>query len=1058
MKLNKKYISLLLLPVFLLAGCRDDELMSGGMPTDPNAITFAAYSVAAPAQTRGGKPLYDPLVLTGEGSAPLYLHTYETEKIGYRPGEDAPTATRGQQVVSAEELAKFHKNFVVLATAKEDDENYFGWAKTIVSSQADNIWFTERTQYWPGQKELNFYAVSPYSELGNLSGLKAQNGRMSFSYTARKSEEENKDAEAQPDLLMATSTCNKAGSVAGRAPLKFGHALSAVKFAVRDVLDGEVVNIKISGVNSTGNCTFFPIDPEEGIGDFVWSDQSGKQTYSQDFNYKIDDRGIVSTDDDTQDLLLNSTMPEKTFMMIPQEIPDDAKIIVTLKRKGMSPEQITVSGNIKDNLVSEWKPGHEYVYTISTSKDNWVNIFAVGGNHRTNKAEGAHDVTDGDYIYVYSPVYQQGMATDGTALYPHTTYKDFAPVYVRSYRYRANQPSVIETLKWEASHGGTEQYRVRGTSETLEPKRGLTAEEWIISRDALKGNGSFDKIGERKVLEFAPHHQLSTWKGDLTMQDRDTLTSTQKKPYDLSMSDGSRNTANCYVVDRGGWYSFPLVYGNGYKNGSDNSDAYNGSMFVDHKNKSITSPDIPLSYCHHAQVIWSDVHNAISDVSMTTVGGKPSIVFKANKYNMQQGNVVIALFDGSGQISWSWHIWITEHWLDEDTMLSNYQKSDGDFSTLTYSPTNWRDKGDVLINNSEVDGKYGFYMAPYNLGWCDPKAVDYMRRYNDMKFVQYTPEGNPTGKEATLHVLQEGQLMDFRYGNNTYYQWGRKDPMIGFVNHTSIEKRNFEDTAFPKLSSAPQLYKGILNPMTFYYNADGWETGNYGEWSSESYNVNLWNNNGKALTPTPTNIADLKCVKTVYDPCPPGYMVPPAYAFRFIGKHSGIQNGSYLETYEYNGSAISPSDFARFFNGKIVTGDRYVYLACAVDKANMTDKNTIWFTSTGERWDRPQTVINGSSFYPGYNFNSQMVYLWSSSSGTGSIDLIPGRPYGKFNGWSICLGYDEFDNGGVDIRPNGKPRRIGAARTDRTNSIYALCSHFAGRKSMSRPVRPIREN
>lgn len=49
-------------------------------------------------------------------------------------------------------------------------------------------------------------------------------------------------------------------------------------------------------------------------------------------------------------------------------------------------------------------------------------------------------------------------------------------------------------------------------------------------------------------------------------------------PYNLAnqTNGGStdENTANCYVVNAPGYYSFPLVYGNAIKNGTANTSAY----------------------------------------------------------------------------------------------------------------------------------------------------------------------------------------------------------------------------------------------------------------------------------------------------------------------------------------------------------------------------------------------------------------------------------------------------------------------------------------------------
>lgn len=1031
MKLHKKfYIYLLALPVLLLNGCQDDDLLPDGPPTNPNAITFSAevLSAAMSGQTRsGGLPIYEPLELRDDRNATLYLHTYEVDKIGFRPGEDIFT-TRAAQVETVESLIKFNKNFTVLARKYDNGEHFFGWEETQCNDSQHNIWFTAQTKYWPGQDKVAFHAVSPSIELNNLAGLEINDDHsMHFSYTAHKGNAD-KDAELQPDLLIASSVCNKEGSVAGRAPLKFNHALSAVKFAVRDVLDGEVVNIKIAGVHASGSCDF-TANPTTGIGEFNWSPtDEPSATFSQNFNYKITDRGIVDVTDDSKDIIMNDTgMPEKTFMMIPQVIPDNAEIIVTLKRTGITPEQIEVRGRIKANNVLEWKPGHEYVYTISTSKDNWVNVFKVGGNHDSQDLK-KNEEQWGDQIYVYSPgeryVIDAGAGVFG---FYHDQYGNNAYMNVVSFRYRANQPSYVEDLPWTASHGDSEQYRVINSNESLVSGHKIKAADWILSRDALAGTGSHSENGERKNLVFEPHHQLTDWPGDLEMQDNDAYPgNSESNPWDLSTCGGhtSKNTANCYVIDRQGWYKFPTVYGNGYKNNFKNTNAYSGDSFVDYNMASITDPDIQVETNYTVGILWSDVYNAISNVSLSS--DRKNIIFEAHQHNMQQGNVIIALYNGAGTIVWSWHIWITEHWLDDDNGQPNALYSGGDFASFQQSSNDWRKKGDLLIDNQHVSGSYNYYITPYNIGWCDPKNIDYLRRRSTMEFVQKTPDGSLTGKKASLPIIQEGSRVNYREGNNTYYQWGRKDPFIGFLNRTSTEKRNFMDSEFNEIENSNGVTRGetISHPMEFYYNHLGEKETMYGKWCSGSF-YDLWDYNGGNQTAV---------VKTVYDPCPPGYMVPPVYVFRFIGTDN---NDS------YNNNASKEADLANF-NGEVSTSDPYTFKACVNNKSEQTLSNTVWLTSTGERWDRNSTLINGVNFVPGYNFNAQLVYLWSA-------DPVLTNTHSAY---SMALGHNLYDNGREDMLSEEEKKDL---EKEKPEDTYCICSYFLGRKTMARPVRAIRE-
>lgn len=1020
MKLKKLlYISAFSALTLPFGGCADDDYLFGTSGEgNANVISFEANTArGVKVSTRNGEnTLYDPLVLQAtEGESKLYLHTFVTDKIGFKPGEEGEDMgeigeseglTRGYQVDSAESLITFHGNYKVMAS-REDGSAYFGWVNARNTDSERNVWHTDRAEYWPGKEVLTFTAVSPASEFSALKNLRVSGENMSFRYTVPTGSSDN-DAEAQQDLLLSSGSCSKSESISGRAPLKFYHALSAVKFAVRDVANGEIENIRISGVRSEGDCAL-TVNPSTGGKSLTWSNLSGNAVYSQNFNYKITGLGAVDAADESADILLNSEMPEKTFMVIPQEIPAEAELIVTVKRTGMTPERIELRGKIRDNLVSEWLPGHEYIYTISTSGSNWIYVFNAYGNR--NSTTGAYGVSNGDQIYVYSPS-AAILDADGRATsYPHDTYGDNAVFYVRSFRYHANDQTKKEKLVWKATHGAGKQYRVlSATSQQYVSGRDLTPEEWVTTRDALTGEGSYSAKGEKKTLSFATHHQITDWPGDIWMQDNSSYVGNSKStPWDLSTCGGvlKRNTANSYVIDREGWYCFPLVYGNAIKDGNTNKAAYkyqgttdtNHQHLVNHSGAEINDPWITFSDTYTADIVWSDVYNTVTDVEIVTINGDKMIRFKANKHNMQQGSVVIALYSGNSAI-WSWQIWITEHWLDHSTGQPNAFKSDGKFASWEASSTGWRQRGDLLINNSYVSSSSNkYYISPYNLGWCDPKNVDYLRRPSTMEFVQYDPSGKPTGKTASLKMLQDGERVSYKYGNNTYYQWGRKDAIVGFVDHTQTVKRNFgpKKYAITKKTSGVDIKTAIANPHEFYYGFEDW---------SSAQRFNYWNNS------TNSN----KGIKTVYDPCPPGYMVPPRKVFEFIGKDNA---GNFNNAGSNNKNLNS-------FNGSKV--DEYTFKACVGEKSSQTDQNSVWLTSTGNRWWDDSTV-GGTPFKGGDNFNAQIVYLWSS------LSLTSGSQ--QKEAYGLSLGLDKYD--------------------DKGNNQYVICAHFPGRKTMARPVRPIRE-
>ena len=98
----------------------------------------------------------------------------------------------------------------------------------------------------------------------------------------------------------------------------------------------------------------------------------------------------------------------------------------------------------------------------------------------------------------------------------------------------------------------------------------------------------------------------------------------------------SSTTANCYIVSSSGSYSFPTV-----KGGSSQS----------------------VGNVVSAEVLWesfgTDVRPSVGDLigSVSYSNGKISYTVSSP---FKEGNAVIAAKDASGEILWSWHIWLTD--------------------------------------------------------------------------------------------------------------------------------------------------------------------------------------------------------------------------------------------------------------------------------------------------------------------------------------------------------------------------------------------------------------
>ncbi|AVM57919.1 hypothetical protein C3V43_09250 [Bacteroides heparinolyticus] len=322
-----------------------------------------------------------------------------------------------------------------------------------------------------------------------------------------------------------------------------------------------------------------------------------------------------------------------------------------------------------------------------------------------------------------------------------------------------------------------------------------------------------------------------------------------KTNWNLSNATGAdavQNTANCYVVNAPGTYRLPLVYGNAIKNGSTNASAYTSTAsganvlvnFINHLGNAITNPYIGSNAgCTpaNATLVWQDEQDLVTGVGLS--GG--FLTFTVAQSTIKQGNAVVAVRDASNTILWSWHIWVTD-----------------------YVPGT----GLKTITNFQ---NHHYTILPVNIGWCDEKRENYAERQVKVRFKQQTTQGYP-GTTETVTVKQKAKEIIY-IGNSTYYQWGRKDPFVGGLSG-NINKTWYNEVGTASVSNPPAQYfgtgnaciiSGITNPGMFCRNG-----------VMDNTYANLWSGDNNIYSANNNPI-----VKTVYDPSPVGYILPPGNGF-----------------------------------------------------------------------------------------------------------------------------------------------------------------------------------
>ena len=452
---------------------------------------------------------------------------------------------------------------------------------------------------------------------------------------------------------------------------------------------------------------------------------------------------------------------------------------------------------------------------------------------------------------------------------------------------------------------------------------------WFSINSPSSLNGS--TTGESLTLNMSAQVNTAVPFYEKDVHTRNLYNATPKTNFDLStinVATGatvSRTTANCYVVQASGTYRFPVVYGNAIKGGSDNPTAYrakagiSGSYrpdagvsserdagnyvayymgrYLDHLNGYITSPYIATQHAGKtltAKLLWTDVPGLVTDVSISGTGSSTYISFSVPKDKIQQGNAVIAVL-ANNVIAWSWHIWVTDQ---------NLAQTKAGFN--------------------------GYQFATVDIGYCDALEIERHESRSCLLRVVQTVEGGKTSSSVTISQAYHMK----KYGpDNLSFQWGRKDPFqtakhISLsVNGTSTSGTMVSKTyyatsgySFQSLNQTRAASYGvsIQNPHIAYMGFD--EAYMHHSWCERVY-INLWNSTCQTRTYSE------KITKSVYDPSPVGFVLPPHNAFSGFTETNMVNTESlddlvygrkytvngllfpYLRSFSYNSSQNVGSGF-----------------------------------------------------------------------------------------------------------------------------------------------------
>lgn len=943
------------------------------------------------------------------GDKPLYLVTEITDA----DATASEAVTRGTPVTEKNFPASFGLS-AICYTGDWSDTDAANWpvnfAYNLKVEKGATSWHVadDKKLNWVGSGSIRFFAYSPYSTDEAAHGSIAHSLQNTPGIPTLTYEVPGSTAN-QPDLMVATATCGGNGSGAdinasGQVALKFKHVLTAINVkAGENMLAGKITKVSISGVYGKGSLK---------IGSDKWdtTGNSANATFTAEPKEAIDlpqDKGDndknLNTKPDT-DIIKDN---EYTFMMIPQTLPDGAKLMVEFT-DSLTNTSRKLTAELKGTV---WPMGKKVTYSISSSGIQIKPLINItidrAGTYPAQMLPMSgylHNVG----LEAYAQVVQVGHDTKRVPLSGFTV-----------------QYSTNEGASWTDA-GAANGYG-------WEPKQPATQEELLKELAAGKAvAGSLTLPAQPAFTQLRSTFTITNDKKG-----------TEKNPYDLVENNPvAQESANCYIVNAHGYYTFPLCYGNAINKKGYKPYEYNGTAspipievlpnLVDYQNNPITSSEIKGA--QDAVIVWQDSPDLVTDVKLNDA--KDAVIFHIPRQTLNQGNAIIAVRDEHGIIMWSWHIWATHYdWFNK--------------ANLTQFT--------AIVTDTETGHGNTHFLAPCNLGYCDHRNASPVRSVRmcfevtmpDGKSVPVTEEGgilitSMNAKEAMASTIStenkekvekgiitftQEEVIESVAGDNPYYQWGRKDPMlpgiynqktidaahsrysadkdsVKFITQFDMQNKTFYSTkeyTFWAAKSGVSIGRAIQEPHHFFMSPSTKKLEGNGkdthEDSISDYLRRHWHDGEKvryrkkAIMNFWNLHHDIKCksnkvdkpngdrtIKTVYDPCPAGYKVPEPNVFSLFAKHA---NSHYTNEIE-NVPGIS---FRQ--SGNIRIGwEISLYEISGTDTIFSGKK--VFFPATGLR-DMGLTASKRDTTYGSWPAHSVLTFVATSGfqgNNTGSSSLL----------------------------------------------------------------------
>lgn len=267
------------------------------------------------------------------------------------------------------------------------------------------------------------------------------------------------------------------------------------------------------------------------------------------------------------------------------------------------------------------------------------------------------------------------------------------------------------------------------------------------------------------------------------------------------------------------------------------------------------------------------------------------------------------------------------------SMFSDLKYADGIVSFIVPEPFT---PGNALLAAKDSEGNV---LWSWHIWGCEDTVTS----------IYYDKAGKYCMMDRSMGALAKGTTSpgDNKYASSLLYQWGRKDPFPGQTTQDTRELIAVTGTSRTIEKGPVTVETSIMNPTVFYASDNNW--------SSEP-EISVWSSSDKSI----------------YDPCPPGYIIPPVEAF---SESADIFYPSYHES----GLSRKGSFCFKLDDGTVFSFPLSAYYNGSSGKKEGKSNNVMWTSNVSDG--------SPSACYMYYKSNQTLLEIPKSMSYSTGVSL-----------------------------------------------------------------------